>query len=115
MTDLITKLTKRLNENLIYAREQLAKFAEQLSSDPVYAFTWADKHFRYAAHVKVCSDLLENIEAGSTLDQITTFLGREVLRRAKNPARSTSVSSNMMETELMHVYAEILEYIDERS
>lgn len=108
----LAKLTKRLNDNLTFAKDQMVKFSEKTAADPVQAFTWADKYFEYAAHIKVSQDLLANLGAG--LDELSSHLGREVLRRAKYPAMSTSPSSNLMEQMLTKVMAETLEWIEDR-
>lgn len=106
-------LTRRLQDNLDYAKKQLKEFSEELLSDPFHALSWADKQFELAAHVSVSNELLGKLRAGVDLDQIARHLGRQVLTQAMNPPHSTSPSSNLARVALTKVLAETLEYIEE--
>lgn len=111
-TAFLIKLSKHLEENRDYAKEKLAVFATELQSNPIYALTWADKQFTFAAYIGVANDVLPMLEAGSTIDHISSVLGESVLRAARTPARSTSPSSNLMEQEKLKILAETLEWIE---
>lgn len=116
LENLRTKLTSRLAE----AHKNLDKFKEDLSTAPEYAMKWSVGAFTAAAEHKVFSLLLNAIDArtknGESSAQIfrgiTEFCQREVNTRARDNGSSTSPTDNLLNRELLGVWADALWLID---
>ena len=115
----------RLSDGLRCSQEGLAKFSADLAKDPAFALTWGTKAFAFAAQAKVYAGLLGWMDESAkraadgiaddgsfysaTLEAMHKEALRNALRGAASPARSTSITSNLMETEIVACWANTAE------
>lgn len=98
---------------------KLSKHAAKLAATPVDAMRWADATFTAAAEHSVASALLVTLTADSLaalgnsklLKNMQGWLLESIQNGAKYPPRSTSVSSNMIEQELLAAKAKEYEVL----
>lgn len=116
LVNLLRKFTSRRDS----ADKKIKKWQEDLATNPAYAMEWSASAFTAAAEHKVFSLLLNAItartEKGETYQDIvkgiTESCQREVNMRARDSSRSTSATANLMNRELLAVWADVLEVID---
>jgi hypothetical protein len=88
----------------------LARFQSQFAADPAYAFEWSQNAFKGAARVQVGKTLLAWLDhEGATTESIMKEVQSTVVRGARWPEHSTSQQSNLIKTEIVAVYAELLD------
>lgn len=94
------RLNARIACNIQNDEEYLAGWAERLKNDPVYALQWADSTYKAAARLAVSKWVLMLLKDVSMAD-VRKALSDQVLQSARNPAFSTSPSSNVMDACLL--------------
>lgn len=115
--DRLVRLTDRRIEE---ARDTLAAFAAKLTEHPDHTLTWGMEAFRAAASFKVnaivkqwldaaADDANDNVTPENVVEKITEHFTRDALSAARNPSRSTSPTSNLMEQEIASAKAEWLD------
>lgn len=67
--------------------------------DAHHSMSWSTRAFASVANVYVATHVLERLEAGDTCEAIAVNLQREINRKAEDPARSTSIPSNLLESD----------------
>lgn len=100
---------KFLSRRLESARADIAEFAAKLVADPVHAMGWSDDAFKAAAKVKVFSLVEASLANGASPEDIAKWGVNAAIRAARDPARSSSPTSNIMEQEVAAAWAEIAE------
>lgn len=92
---------KLCREDLREADRQLEKFLTRFADSPAYAFEWADSAIAAAATQRVITQVVKALTAEdskATLDSICCYALKEAMRAIRDPARSTSPTSNLVET-----------------
>lgn len=126
MPDLAT-LKKHLETNIARADAALAKFSDELASNPRHAFQWADDimvstaarhvHSHYLAVINNWLELNEKGELQGSkrpqteeelLTQIVESATRQALQKASFTNQSTSTCSNFMERAETAAYADLV-------
>jgi hypothetical protein len=120
----IKMLVRCFERKVESADGHLAEFVTKMQDAPWHALEWSGIAFGAAADKKVYSTMLEAIRAarhrGSDDETIFGILKqyalRESLRIARNPPRSTSPTSNLMEQCIGTAWAEALDrYLSEEN
>lgn len=117
---LVRWTTRHIERELEGAKATCAQFADEFAKNPSYAFRWAERAMTAAATL----DVYARIQYGLTHDgdnvvdvtaeAIVTMHAectREALRGARNPSRSTSQVSNVMEDAKTSAMAEFVDYV----
>lgn len=89
--------------------DRLKKFAESMEKNPVYALSWSKDVFAASAKGAVARELMNAFAAGATYEEWKEEARRNALRMARNPAMSTSPTSNLMDAYLGAAWAEAAE------
>lgn len=107
------------------ATKSLDKFKENLEVNPHYAFEWSQAAFKAAGTLQMTGSVLRALEwyqkpetrspEKECLEGIRDEAYRAVMGGARNPARSSSPTSNLIETETVRAWADLLNWIDGRS
>lgn len=125
----VTDLCKAFDRKLTDANNNLARHAESFKANAVHAMTYADNVFKAAAQIQVFtyviqgltddngqpavtrsrSDSRQGLQVWDTVPYVKEYAQKEVNRRAQSPTRSTSQCSNMMESEILSAWAEVLD------
>ncbi len=112
-------LIRRYNDQIENANLKLSKHAVKVAMTPVDAMRWADSTFTAAAeHSVACAllatltmDSLAALGNGKLLKNMQGWLLESIQNGAKYPPRSTSVSSNMIEQEVVAAKAKEYEIL----
>lgn len=88
---------------------KLESFTKSMSENPTYALSWSKDVFAAAARGAVARELINAFAAGATLEEWKEEARRNALRMARNPAMSTSPTSNLMDTYLGAAWADAAE------
>jgi hypothetical protein len=105
-TDLLESMMQR---DMKSALNTIEKFQQDLAQNPANAFSWAANAFADAAQLELCQAVMHYIEGGHKAQVILWWLEKEVQRAAECPGRSTSVPSNLMDTERLVAKAKLLD------
>ncbi len=118
---LVRWTTRHIDREIEQAKAQCATFAEEFGKNPCYAFSWGERAMIAAAKLDIYTRILYSLmrgEGDSTVDvtpeAIVTLhkcCMREALRGAKNPSRSTSQTSNLIDDAKTSAYAEFVDYV----
>ena len=101
--------------NLETSERNLAEFQKKLDRDPAYALEWSQAAFTDAARVRLCKAVLVDLsdcEDELIVERIQSHLTQQALNEARRPARSSSVTGNLMAQEWASVCAEAAAYLD---
>jgi len=92
------------------ADKTLAKFAEDLSKDPAYAFEWGKDAVSAAATKRVCARVLGAFSKDPELSMefVISHLQDRVISGAHHSYRSTSYLANEMAREELAAQAELV-------
>lgn len=77
----------------------IGKWRADFDQDAHNTMSWATRAFAAVANVYVATYVLERLEVGDTCEAIAVDLQREINRKAEDPARSTSPTSNLLESD----------------
>jgi len=102
------KLLAKLQRELETLQESLDKFATKFAEDPAYALSWGHDTFEKAARQRKVRGVIVALESGKTIADVRELLTSDVLHRAKYPAHSTSVTSNLIEQYELAASADLL-------
>lgn len=102
---------KNLERMRTTAERTTAKFAESFQTNPLYAFEWSDAAVKATALCSVIA-AIEDLAKHHNAKAIRHFVNDEILRRARNPGRSTSVMSNLVEQEVLVAYTIMAELLN---
>jgi hypothetical protein len=101
------------------ATKDIEEYAAKVLKDPAHALSWGSGAFEAAATIKVWSEVKQWLAAAeerkgdltpeTVVAKIVEQMTREALRGALYPARSTSVTSNLMEQEVLAARARLLD------
>lgn len=116
-----THLLNRLFTDYQRTQEALEKFTKSLSENPsgnnvFHQFEWASAEVHAAARLKVTQEVLTAFWSSETrgeplpLATVKDYLRERVLSGARNPTRSTSPMSNLLNQAKLEALAELLEY-----
>lgn len=116
-----THLLNRLFTDYQRTQEALEKFTKSLSDNPsgnnvFHQFEWALAEVHAAAKLKVTQEVLTVFWSSETrkkplpLATVKDYLREQVLSGARNPTRSTSPMSNLLNQAKLEALAELLEY-----
>ncbi len=116
-----TRLLNSLFTDYQRAQEFLEKFTKRLSENPsgnnfFHQFEWALAEVHAAAKLKVTQEVLTAFWSSETrgeplpLSTVRDYLRERVLSGARNPTRSTSPMSNLLNQAKLEALAELLEY-----
>jgi len=104
--------------------QKLEEFISSLRENPQHAMEWSNETFQIASRIQVLEMILAYLTKEVTEDsaeqdpvlfqlemvnQLIARLTDDVFRGARNPARSTSVASNLAKETLVEAQAEFLE------
>ncbi len=118
----LNAFTKLVNDTVTSAKAVLAKGAEDLLVSPCHTLEWSGRIFTAAAELEVYTGIqtsLDRIHQGivsgeHTLEDAQEYLNRvaaevvkRTIQRASSPKRSTSVTSNLLDQEILSAYAEL--------
>jgi len=104
------KLIKRFQSQVESCQDSLDKFAKEFAKDPAYALAWSNGTFQKAARLQVLKQIVNALENGDgNLDNIRSTMMDRVLSMSRNPAQSTSPTSNLIEQYELAACAEILD------
>lgn len=116
-----TRLLNSLFTDYQRTQEFLEKFTKRLSENPsgnnfFHQFEWALAEVHAAAKLKATQEVLtafwssENHGEPLPLATVKDYLRERVLSGARNPTRSTSPMSNLLNQAKLEALAELLEY-----
>ena len=117
----LEQLKERLEGDLEYLVKAKKKFIEEFEKDAAYTLSWSTETFSKAAQERVIKSVLSLIEEGLAKEGVSNEEIMEVVSRVANaavikgamyPARSTSPVSNIMATEELSAWANIVERIN---
>lgn len=115
MTDLITRFTKRLQQDIASADDSRDRFIERLMGDASYALSWSRDEFKTQAKGSVAREILNRLlKDNRPLEAIYKYSVDQALRVAKFPPQSTSPTSNLMEQNMGAAWADIAEWLGDR-
>lgn len=107
----LDKLRQVAGEEIAAAADAMSQFAAKVVADP-FQMTWADKAFASAASYKVWSTIrawCDDVEDDDNrLSLITEQMRQNVMRGARYPGRSTSMSSNLLDSEITAAWSDAL-------
>lgn len=132
--DKAREVCKVLDRELTKANNTLARHIEELKTDPVRALTY-DITFTAAARVHVFTSCIaaltddngkptgsktrvdprEGFMQWDTVPYLLEYAQKEVNRRSRHADKSTSLTSNIMERELLAAWSEVIEIITWRA
>lgn len=104
----IENIKSHLASNIADCAAELKEFSEKLAANPVHAFSWADKAMRAAAQKQVFTDALNALNGGASLEVIKARAMRNTMFGARNPASSSSATSNIMAQQITAAQAELV-------
>ena len=104
-------IVSNLESSLASNQARIAKFAVEVQENPAHAMTWAMDTFSAAAEIKVQTEVINTLKDGCSLAAAIEHCNQRVLWGARNPARSTSVTSNLLEQEMVVAYAKTAEQL----
>lgn len=94
----VSLVHRKYTDEVEYCKSRLAKFKENIDTDPAHAFEWSNEYFQVAANHKVASIIAGAIVSdGADLRSLQEHLLGYVLHGARYPAQSTSPTSNLYE------------------
>lgn len=108
-TDYLTRYLNRWIDNAELTAEH--RIAE-LKKDPFHAFEWAHGDFEEFARGKVAKIALANLEKGAEPHALLGYARREVMRCARYPQQSTSITSNECHRRLGAAWAELADTLE---
>lgn len=116
----MTAALKKFSSVAQHAQEQLDKFREDLTKDPVHALKWGNSAFQAAARLSIAQMMVycftDHIDyPAQSVEEVRKMLLEKVTHRSKYPPQSTSPTSNLMEQYELAALAEALDdlkYLD---
>lgn len=98
-------------------REQIAKWAKDLETNPLSALSWSNGTFEVAAKLEVAARLLNFVTSDRAKEMsdedvaktMNDWAHQEVLRRARTVENSTSRTANLAEDYLRSAWVRVLE------
>jgi hypothetical protein len=99
-------LLRRAKNDIEREKTRLTDFAKSMSENPVYALSWSKDVFAASAKGAVARELIKAFAVGATFEEWKEEARRNALRLARNPAMSTSPTSNLMDAYLGAAWAE---------
>ena len=75
-----------------------AQMAESFLKDPMHTMTWGEKYFTAAANYSVAQRVKSMFEYGTPVEEMLESAMLQVMKGARYPASSTSITSNLAET-----------------
>ena len=104
-------IVSNLESSLASNQARIAKFAVEVQEYPAHAMAWAMSTFSVAAEIRVLLEVIDALKSGCTLSAAIEHCKQRVLWGASNPPRSTSVTSNLLEQEVVVAYAKTAEQL----
>ena len=104
-------IVSNLESSLASNRARIAGFAVEVQENPAHAMTWAMDTFSTAAEIKVLSEVIIALKDGCTLAAAIKNCNERVFWGARNPPHSTSITSNLLEQEMIVAYAKTAEQL----
>jgi hypothetical protein len=103
----------RWAQNAIAQHEKMtADLVKKFAENPANAMSWGGTYFTHAAEYNAAVGVKQMFEDGYTVDAMRAVVMRDVMHKAKYPARSTSPTSNLMEQEELAASTKLLGYLD---
>lgn len=110
------KLTEHYQYRTTAAKGVIAEFQTALTNDPIHAVKWADKVFVAAGELEAASAVLSMLKHYTEMDEIVDSLQATVLNKARYVnGKSTSVSSNFMQDNVLAAFVEAFETVRSRA
>jgi hypothetical protein len=101
------------------AERSLARFRDELGSDPIRAMRWADRAVADAARLDLAAGYLRwidqsgpNTSEAPTAEIVAEDLRGALIRGGRNTERSTSPSANVFERERLSALADVYENVE---
>ena len=94
------------------AKAKLDAFAIKFTKDPSHTLTWSDSTFQDAARYSVFSTIAESPICGYEVQDAKNVLSQQIVGLSRNPAQSTSPTSNLMKQYELAAWTEALEAYD---
>lgn len=120
-TDHEISLLSHLYYSIERGVEEMARFADDFTRAPAYAFSWSNSRFEVAAQLDICGRFgrmfVERIEAKEDTIQGCYEIAKkeiksEIPRRMRETESSTSTTSNLMERYVRVAYGRLLEIVE---
>lgn len=83
----------------------------RLGEDQCYGLEWAQAAFRQAADRRVHGQIVRALQDGTSGEEVLDWLATRAMAGAGEPARSTSITSNLMRQELTRAAAKAHQYL----
>lgn len=108
-----------LEKDMAKRQRQMDEWKEKFSADPCFALEWSDSIFEHATSWEVALLVFETIykrdegiEFKASFNRVIEWLNKEVLRMARFPSMSTSLTSNLVNLRKAQAYAEMLDKLE---
>ncbi len=92
--------------------EVTAELTAAFLRNPLQTLSWGGKYFDYAGELEVAYRVKHMFEYGTTQAEILESAMDKVVRAARNPARSTSPTSNLAEAAETTAWAKVAQFLD---
>lgn len=119
-TPTLEALQRNFDDRVAVAEKDLADWKAKLEKNPLHAFEWAERAMAAAAELDLFTGLaafVGRVRAGETVmtpaevaEAILKDAREATLNVAKNPPRSTSVTSNLVAQARARAQAELLDF-----
>lgn len=106
-------IARYVEQRIEIARERMGKFMERFQAYPAEALEWSQEVFDTAALLEALQRFQSQHDKGISLDDILKGCKRDLQNRARNPHRSTSGTSNLIEQSRHAAVAFIIEMLEE--
>ncbi len=120
-SDALNRIRTQFAEMKDSAERSLARFREELGTDPIRAMRWADRAVADAARLDLAAGYLRWIDQSGpntseppTAEIVAEDLRSALIRGGRNTERSTSPSANLFERERLCAIAEVYEKVERR-
>jgi hypothetical protein len=95
-----TKAAALLEKRIAGWQDRIDEWAARFAEDPRYALEWAHPIYNNVANVWVAQAVLHDLERGATCEEVAKRLQRDIYQNTSSPSRSTSICSNLMESDV---------------
>jgi len=102
------RAVQNLEERIVLRQRQIAAWTETFVAQPAYALKWSSDVFDQAADLDVCQLMLVQL-VSSGPEGLVEEAQKRALQGARYPSRSTSVTANLIETEVVSAFAKFAE------
>ncbi len=117
--DALARIRTEFAEMKDSAERSLARFREELGTDPIRAMRWADRAIADAARLDLAAGYLRwidqsgpNTSEAPSAEIVAEDLRGALIRGGRNTERSTSPTANLFERERLSAIADVYESVE---